>query len=642
MDGAVQPGRAWRVRTAWPAQWVSGRLGLLRQHWPLAPVLALAAVLFSAGLRITTYSAYYALSAHAMSLSWRAWFFGAVDRQASVSLDKTPGFLWPQAISARIFGFHPWALALPQILEGLVSVVLVYALVTGVFGRTSGLLAALAFTTTPIVAAAFGHTMEDCLLAMCVLAAALCWQRAQRSGSWLALIWCGGFVGLGFQAKMLQAWVILVPVVFATVLLGPGPVRRRLLQTAVIISTAVTASLTWAVAVVLVPANSRPFVDGTTNDNVLTMIFGYNGLGRLGVQLPGALRPARFTIAGADATVAKLFHRDLYSQYGWLLPVALLGAVFVLRKFWRERHEPDGRQQIAALTMWTLWLLTTLILFSLVSVPHTAYVLALAAPIAALCGACLPVLVAAYRRHSSGWWALPAIVLVTAVAAAATQAAFPAFPGGLAGLEILLGVGAASALVIWRSARKGMQRGALLAAAVALLMLPTAWSMSVLTAHHDGSAADASAGIGGLGRARAAALDGTPSEQAIDRSAERQRDLFSFLTAHAPGAKYPLISNAWAALVPYLLYTDGEALPTGGFSRVVPTLSQTAFTDLVGDGQARYFLADPLARTRHHTDSNGLLLLVRQRCALIHPTIGSEPLTSGRTRLYDCAGLDGR
>ena len=195
-------------------------------RWPLAVILGLAAAEFGGGLRIRVYSPYYAVTAHAMTRSWRAWFFGAIDPRAAVTLDKIPGFLWPQAISARIFGFHPWALELPQILEGLVSVLAIYALVAGVFGRWSGLLAAATFATTPIVAAAFGHTMEDCLLAMSLLVAALCWQRALASGSWLTLVWCGLFVGLGFQGKMMQAWIIVVPLIVATMAFGHRLLRR--------------------------------------------------------------------------------------------------------------------------------------------------------------------------------------------------------------------------------------------------------------------------------------------------------------------------------------------------------------------------------------------------------------------------------
>ena len=113
----------------------------------------------------------------------------------------------------------------------------------------------------------------------------------------------------------------------------------------------------------------------------------------------------------------------------------------------------------------------------------------------------------------------------------------------------------------------------------------------MLTPHHDGSALDASAGDGGLQSSRPAALATGPSKRHIAIAIDRQRDLFEFVTKDAPHVRYPLISNNWRSLTSYLIYTDGEALPVGGFSRRAPTLSGAQFTDLVEDGQARFFLA---------------------------------------------------
>jgi hypothetical protein len=37
----------------------------------------------------------------------------------------------------------------------------------------------------------------------------------------------------------------------------------------------------WAAIVELVPATMRPYVEGSANNSVLDLIFGYNGLGRI-------------------------------------------------------------------------------------------------------------------------------------------------------------------------------------------------------------------------------------------------------------------------------------------------------------------------------------------------------------------------
>ena len=54
-----------------------------------------------------------------MSESWHDFIFGAFDPAGTVTVDKLPGALWMQALSLRVFGFHIWALVLPQVIEGV-------------------------------------------------------------------------------------------------------------------------------------------------------------------------------------------------------------------------------------------------------------------------------------------------------------------------------------------------------------------------------------------------------------------------------------------------------------------------------------------------------------------------------------------
>jgi hypothetical protein len=49
--------------------------------------------------------------------SSKAFFYGAFDPKATITIDKLAGSFLPQALSARIFGFHPWSLALPQVID---------------------------------------------------------------------------------------------------------------------------------------------------------------------------------------------------------------------------------------------------------------------------------------------------------------------------------------------------------------------------------------------------------------------------------------------------------------------------------------------------------------------------------------------
>ncbi len=139
---------------------------------------------------------------------------------------------------------------------------------------------------------------------MALAVALVWWQRAAITGSWWPLLLAGVAVGVGFQAKMLQAWLIVPALVVGTVVAASaGPAghrgRRVLLHLAALLGATVVASLAWSVAIELLPASSRPYVDGSTDDDVFAMVFGYNGVDRfLPGAWPGAVRRPR-TCGGA-------------------------------------------------------------------------------------------------------------------------------------------------------------------------------------------------------------------------------------------------------------------------------------------------------------------------------------------------------
>lgn len=88
----------------------------------LAAIIVLGAVLTSWNLARGGDSEFYAAAARSMSESWPAFLSGAFDPGATVTLDKLAGFAVPQALSVRVFGMSTAALALPQVLEGIVTV----------------------------------------------------------------------------------------------------------------------------------------------------------------------------------------------------------------------------------------------------------------------------------------------------------------------------------------------------------------------------------------------------------------------------------------------------------------------------------------------------------------------------------------
>jgi 4-amino-4-deoxy-L-arabinose transferase-like glycosyltransferase len=255
----------------------------------LLGIAAVAALLYAWNITRAGLAPFYSVAVKSMSESWKAFFYGAFDPSATITIDKLAGSFLPQALSARIFGFHPWSLALPQVIEGVIAVLVMYRVVRRWAGVVPGLLAAALFTLTPIAASMFGHSMEDGALTMCLVLAADAYQRAVAEARLRSLLWSGVWAGLGFQAKMLQAWMILPALAIGYLLAAPVRLRRRIWQLGIAGVVMLAVSLSWIALYTFTPGRDRPYVDGSTNNSAAAMVFGYNGLERFGITIAGAV-----------------------------------------------------------------------------------------------------------------------------------------------------------------------------------------------------------------------------------------------------------------------------------------------------------------------------------------------------------------
>ncbi|GAA2494734.1 ArnT family glycosyltransferase [Streptomyces longisporus] len=246
----------------------------------LLVITVLAATLYAWGIDHSQYHTFYANAARSMTENWKAFFYGSFDPGNSITLDKLPGFLWPQAISARIFGFHPWALTLPQVIEGVAGLLVLYRVVRRWAGVNAALIAGTAFLVTPVVVGLFRTAVEDPLFTLCVLLAAEATQRAAEAGRLRPLVMAGVWVGIGFQSKMLEAWAVLPALALVYLISAPIALRKRLAHLTVSAVVMAAVSCSWMLAVTLTPAKDRPYVDGTTNNSAFSMVVGYNFLNR--------------------------------------------------------------------------------------------------------------------------------------------------------------------------------------------------------------------------------------------------------------------------------------------------------------------------------------------------------------------------
>lgn len=588
--------------------WAKGALGA---------ILAGAALLMTWNLARGGDFAFYEAAARSMSQSWHALVFGAFDPAATVTLDKLAGFAIPQALSIRLFGMSTSAVALPQVIEGLITVMACAVVGLRAGGRGTGLVCALAAATTPIFVSMFAHPMEDGLLTMSLAVALVWWQRAILTGRWWPLLMVALFVGIGFQAKMMAAWFLLPALAVGTVIAGPT-VRRGLSRAALVVGASIAASLVWITAIALTPAGARPYIDGSTDDSVFAMVFGYNGFDRFvpgvvpgSVGAPttaGGLTAALSALGraftgpapgGADAasSVTKLLEMPLVTQIGWLYPVALAGLVLALWRFWPRRAHAFDRPRFALAVVAGLWLLTSAVVLSKTHVPHTAYVAALGVPLVVLTGMAWG---EALRLRTSSRRALR-LVLPAVLVAEGAWAAVLAVEGRLpvpllAGAAVVLAAGIVlGVMVVWqRRPAAGLRRLLPVALGLALVCAPAAASLQVLDANRDGSGGDAYVGI----PARSSHPDETfavspPApwggsahiSPAVSQLVAAARDD----GAGADGAPL-LVSDSWAISAQIIDATGQSVLTDGGYSGHVPVFTDAALHSLRRTGRVHLFV----------------------------------------------------
>jgi 4-amino-4-deoxy-L-arabinose transferase-like glycosyltransferase len=325
-------------------------------------------------------NAFYAAAVQAGTKSWKAFFFGSLDSANFITVDKPPASLWVMSLSGRIFGFSSWSMLVPQALEGVAAVGLLYASVKRWFGAGPGLAAGAIFALTPVAALMFRFNNPDALLVLMLVAGAYCVTRALETAGTRWVLAAGVMIGAAFLAKMMQAFLVLPAFAAVYTIAAPTTLPRRIWQLLAGAATLLVSAGWWVAVVALWPASSRPYIDGSSSNSILDLITGYNGLGRI-FGSGGSAGGGAAGFGGASGP-ARLFNDVMGGQVSWLLPAAALALIAGL---WARRREPRTDRMRAALLLWGGWLIVTALVFSLSrGVIHSYYTVALAPPIGAL------------------------------------------------------------------------------------------------------------------------------------------------------------------------------------------------------------------------------------------------------------------
>ncbi|MFC4778674.1 glycosyltransferase family 39 protein [Paenibacillus sp. GCM10023252] len=225
---------------------------------------------------------YYAAAVKSMLQSWHNFFYASYDPAGFITVDKPPVAMWVQTISASLFGYHGWSLILPQVLAGVLSVGILYAIMKPSFGAGSARIAALVLAVTPITVAVSRTNNVDSILVFTLLLAAWALFKSIRLGGRIGwLIAAVVLVGIGFNIKMLQAYMVL-PAFYLMYVIGVRvPWRRRIAQLTAATAVLLLVSVSWAVIVDSIPEDKRPYIGSSQTNSVLELAFGYNGVSRL-------------------------------------------------------------------------------------------------------------------------------------------------------------------------------------------------------------------------------------------------------------------------------------------------------------------------------------------------------------------------
>ena len=442
-------------------------------------------------------NSFYSAAVQAGTKSWKAFFFGSFDSSNFITVDKPPAALWVMELSARVFGLNSWSVLVPQALEGVATVGLLYLCVRRWFPPAAALLAGAVMATTPVATLMFRFNNPDALLTLLLTGAAYATIRAIEAGRTRWLVLAGTLIGFGFITKMLQAFILMPVLALVYLLAGPPKLGRRIVQLVWCGVALVVAAGWWVAAVTLTPAADRPYVGGSTDNSILNLIFGYNGIGRLSGSETGSVggggtAGSMWGPTGWD----RLFLKSFGGQVSWLIPGALIGLAAAL---WMTRRAPRTDRTRAAFLLFGGWLLLTgLILSYAQGIIHPYYTVVLAPAVGALVG-----MGGTYLWHHRVAW-FPRIALCLAIGATAAWAFVllgwsPEWYPALRWAILAAGVLAIIGIAVTPKARGVLAAGIAGLGIAAVVAGPAAYAVDTASTPHSGAIPSAGPAVQGGG-----------------------------------------------------------------------------------------------------------------------------------------------
>ena len=583
-------------------------------------LLLFAAIFYLWNLTINGMAnSYYAAAAQAASTNWTAWLFGSLDAANFVSVDKPPISMMIMGLFGRIFGFSSWSMLLPHALLGIATVSLVYLTVERWYGARAGLIAGIVMAMTPAAALMFRFNNPDSFLTMFLTASAYAFLRSfedKRPVLWLSI--AGLFTGLAFNTKMLQGLLVLPIMTIIYISFARPKFTTRMWHLSVAGIVTIVSTFWWSILVWLTPAASRPWVGSTSDNSIWSLIFGYNGFGRLlcdgggpgsrpgGMMQMGAqaasqtASPAAQAMTppigmmdgsfgtggrgggpggvgfGGETGVLRIFNESFGPNITWLIPVALISAGLVI---WLLRRAPRRNKERVGVLLWLGWLLIHIVIFSMTSgTIHPYYVVAMAPAVAALVGIGAPYIWQAYTRRTKVAWILLLSIALTTILSIIMLGYGNYWPW-LMWLVMIAGGVATILTLLPLSQTKRLKQIILGLAITAGMAAPIVFSVSTVATAHSGSIPTAGPG--------ASAMSNTNNE-----SARAESTLVSFLLENRHGTTWLATVNSANESAPIQLSSGQPVMAIGGFNGSDSTLTLSQLKQLVKQGKVRYYVVN--------------------------------------------------
>ncbi|MBN1234186.1 MAG: glycosyltransferase family 39 protein [Candidatus Coatesbacteria bacterium] len=337
---------------------------------------------------------FYAATVYSMTTGFWNFLYASYDPAGFLGAGKPPLGLWIQAIFALILGFKGWVIMLPQGISGVLSGIVLYIIARQSFGRITAMTASLVMLLSPVFIATCRNNTMDAVLLLVLLISALLFLKFISRKSILYFYASLILTGIGFNIKMLQAYMILPVIYFFFLKAYYRKDKWKIIHVIPATVIMIIISLSWSVYYDL-SSGKKPFVTASPSNSMLELVTGHNGLARISGVDRGMITgkkddhkdkslhpmdkiPPSFAETGFPG-ITRLFRKELAAQASWFIGFILSGLVLVIAGY--REMETNEKQ---ALAFWCIWFFIMALYFSFTSGIFHRYYLIMITPAAGM------------------------------------------------------------------------------------------------------------------------------------------------------------------------------------------------------------------------------------------------------------------